>query len=209
MGLFDFVDDIFIDPFELFTGGAIDAGEIFDLFKPGEEVPEVGAPTEDQKTKYLREIQRKVADQFKAGMGETIAQGKGLINAQGQEELDNQNRGTDRSANQRGMYFSGKRQSSRAANAADVAGKIGKRTGEFETGVRDQARALEGDAIDSDIESSLYDADVMGMNQDAYVNNLNRALKQKQQKRANFDEFASGMNNAGGTYMGSRNNGGT
>lgn len=205
MGLFDFVDDIFIDPFELFTAGAIDGGEVFDLFKSGEEVPGVSAPTEDQKTKYLRELQRKVADKYKADMGDTIAQGKGLINAQGQEELDNENRGIDRQANQRGLFYSGKRQANRAAAAADVAGRVGKSVGDFEVGVRDQARALEGDAIDGDIESSLYNADIMGVNQDSYVNNLNRALKQKQQKRANYDDFASGMNKAGGTYMSSRN----
>lgn len=203
MGLFDYIDDILVDPYlYVLTGGNASSENVYDAFRGGEEVPSVQGYSEDQKTTYLKALQKKVAGDFRAGMDTTLAQGKGLINAQGQQKLDEQNRGTDRAANQRGLYFSGKREASRAGNAADVAGQVGEQSGNFETSVRDQARSLDSDVIDNEIQSSFNDSSLRGLNQNQYADNLYKALNKKVKKQAAMGELGEGAGKVAGTYAG-------
>jgi len=173
------------------------------LFSPGHDAPQVALPAQDQKSDYLKALQKRVADKYEQDLGKTLDEGQAVITAKGRAALDDANRATDENMNGRGLLYSGKRQAAREMNAADISGQIGAQSGEYEQGVRDKLRDLRADAIDSDIDSAWNQSEIQGLTRDQYATKLSNALKRRMQGQAAISSFTSAVGKAGGAYAGS------
>ena len=199
MGWLGDIIDVVASPFTLPFGNY---GGISDMFESGHDTPQVALPGEDQKTTYLKALQKRVADKYEQDLGKTIDEGQGLITAKGKAALDSANRSSDQNMNSRGLLYSGKRQSAREMNAADIAGQVGQQAGEYEQGVRDKLGDLRADAIDSDINSAWNQSEIQGLTRDQYANKISNTLKRRMQNQEAMGTFSSGVAKVGGAATG-------
>jgi hypothetical protein len=201
MGLFDWVDDIFVDPFTYLTTGQ-SSEDLLGLFKGDEPVPGVAAPTEDQKTTYLKALQKRVADDFRGNKKWLVDQGVANLRSQGQGAIDEAFKNVDADANARGILHSGKRKANRGRAAADIAGRVGQSAGEFEQSVEDQQRDLDNDVISTELSGAFEDAQLKGMTGDDYAKNLSSTLRKRMEKQSAMSQGLNGLGKLGGTLAG-------
>lgn len=202
MGLFDWVDDILLGPVTLMTGGHVNVGSINSMLEGDHETPTIEAPGEDEKTTYLKSLQKRVAKDFRDNLDKNITEGSGLIRAQGEQELDKRFKTVDRNANSRGLLYSGKRQAGREAEAADVAGAIGRKAGEFEQQQRDLARDLDSDVIQSDIQGAYNASAMKGLTNDQYAKKLSKELARKRENQAGITQLGDSISSLAGGFAG-------
>lgn len=200
MGFWSSLVDVIAAPFTLPFGTT--AGGVVDMFDPGHDAPQVGLPGEDQKTTYLKALQKRTADKYEQDLGRTIDEGKGLIQAKGRAALDDADRMTDQGMNSRGLLYSGKRQAEKEENAADIGSQVGAQAGEFEQGTRDRLRDLRADTIDSDINSAWNESAMAGLTRDQYAGKLSDTLRKRMQTQAAAGTFAKAGGKVAGTVLG-------
>jgi len=199
MGWLGDIIDVVASPFTLPFGNY---GGVTDMFEKGHDVPNVALPALDQKSNYLKALQKRVADKYEQDLGLTIDQGEAVIKAKGNQALDSANRQTDQNMNSRGLLFSGKRGAERDMNAADIAGQVGQQAGEYEQGARDKLSDLRADAIDTDINQAWNESEIKGLTNDQYANKLSNALKRRMQGQAAMGQFTQGVGKIGGAAVG-------
>jgi len=202
MGLFDWVDDIILGPATLFSGGSVNVGSVNEMFRGDHETPTIEAPGEDEKTSYLKSLQKKVAKDFRENLDSNIAEGTGLIQSRGEQELGDRFKKVDRNANQRGLLYSGKRQAGREAEAADVAGSVGRKAGEFEQQQRDLARDLDSDVINTNLQDAYNTSAMKGLTNDQYATKLSQDLRRRMQNQAGISALGEGIGKVGGAFAG-------
>jgi len=202
MGLFDWVDDILLGPVTLMTGGHVNVGSINSLLEGDHETPTIEQPGEDEKTTYLKSLQKKVAKDFRTNLDDTIATGSGLIRSRGEQELGERFKKVDRNANQRGLLYSGKRQAGRETEAADVAGSVGQKVGQFEQGQRDLARDLDSDVINTGLQDAYNLSAMKGLTNDQYAKQLSNRLRQKAENQAGITKLGDSLTSLGGVAAG-------
>lgn len=202
MGLFDWVDDILLAPTTLWTAGLVTENTIQDLFASDHETPTVETPGEDEKTSYLKSLQKRVAKDFRDNLDTTISNGTGLIRASGEQELGDRFKKVDRNANQRGLLYSGKRQAGREAEAADVAGSVGRRAGDFEQQQRDLARDLDSDVINTNLQDAYNLSAMKGLTNDQYANQISRRLRDRMEQQAGQNQLSSAIAGVAGAAAG-------
>lgn len=201
MGLFDWVDDVFIDPFTYLTTGQ-SSEDLIGLFKGDEPIPGVSAPTEDQKTSYLKALQKRMAEDFRGNKKGLVDQGVANLRAQGGEAIGSAFRDVDADASARGLLYSNKRLANRGRAAADIASQVGQSAGEFEQSVEDKQRDLDNDVISTELSGAFEDAQLKGLTGDQYAKNLSNTLRSRMEKQAARTQMLNGAGKVGGMIAG-------
>lgn len=154
---------------------------------------------EQKKGMQVNSLKKRLSGEFNQNYQNNLDQGKANLRESKQTELDDAFRDIDRNANQRGLLFSGKRDSSRAQTAAQKAGELGSATTGYENSLQDMRRNLNSDVIDSDIEQTLNASSLGDLAQDDYYS----ALKRKLAKQTGNYELAAQIGSVTGSGLGS------
>jgi hypothetical protein len=148
---------------------------------------------------YSQALQKRLKDDFSKNQGSYLDRGKASLRDQSQQALESDFGTIDENANARGLLYSGKRQSAKAAAAAQKASDLGAATTQFEQGLADTGRAVNNADYASDINSLLQQQDLNSIASGAFYNKLQNDLVGTEGMVQGLGSLGQG----GGSFLGS------
>lgn len=204
----------FLDEFKnssYFKGRGVPDIQGFLANKRGITTAELGDPTkniqrtdDDYVRNYSQSLRKKMADEYRQKYTDTVDQGVANLREGANDALQDDFSGIDRSANQRGLLFSGKRVSQRGSAAQRRASELAPKVQQYEAAVADTQSDLDNSVNDGLIAESLRKSAWGDIESGQFYNRLRKQLGGELSNYQTAGTIGQGVGTAAGTMYGGR-----
>lgn len=164
----------------------------------------VKTPGVDPRYANLAFTQRQNAQDYAGAMPDMAARGRNLIAQNTNDQLTAANRGIDKGANARGMYYSGSRLGKRAQAAGLAGQQVGQQTAKMQQGMSDTLQNLQNQGIQSGFGMAGVSQDIGDLYGGTQYNSMADALARMQNDNAAYKGAGQGIGAVAGSYFGNR-----